>query len=135
VIDLLKSKNPAETADAKLIDSVYYSINLISNNIADILSLSKLEASHKGSIVSEYFSPRRSLQDVVALHRNQAELKNLQLHTEIESDPLLSLSSTEIRIRQIASKFLSNAIKYTQQGKITFKSSISQTSGEADLQG
>src|SRR5690606_24072978 len=43
VIDLLKSKTPAGTADAKLIDSVYYSINLVSNNITDILSLSKLE--------------------------------------------------------------------------------------------
>src|SRR5690606_6822307 len=77
VIDMLKSKAPAEAVDEKLIDSVYYSINLISNNIADILSLSKLEASQKSRIVNEYFSPRRSFQDIVALHRNQAELKKI----------------------------------------------------------
>ncbi len=133
VIDMLKSKAPAEAADEKLIDSVYYSINLISNNIADILSLSKLEASQKSRIVNEYFSPRRSFQDIVALHRNQAELKNLKLHTEIEIDPLLSLSSNEFRIRQIASNFLSNAIKYTQKGEITFRASLSRKNGESNL--
>src|SRR5690606_6808200 len=133
VIDLLKSRATPESADEKLIDSVYYNINLIGNNITDILSLSKLEASHKSSIAKDYFSPSRSFQDLVALHRNQAELKNLQLHTEIEIDPLLSLSSNEFRIRQIASNFLSNAIKYTQKGKITFRASISQKSGESNL--
>lgn len=133
VIDLLKSKTPAGTADAKLIDSVYYSINLVSNNITDILSLSKLEASDKSSIANEYFSPHRSFQDIVALHRNQAELKNLRLDTEIEIDPLLSLSSNEFRIRQIASNFLSNAIKHTQKGEITFRASLSDKNGEPKL--
>src|SRR5690606_29746436 len=133
VIDLLKSRATPESADEKLIDSVYYNINLIGNNITDILSLSKLEASHKSSIAKDYFSPSRSFQDVVALHRNQAELKNLQLHTEIEIDPLLSLSSNEFRIRQIASNFLSNAIKYTQKGDITFKASLSRKGNESNL--
>lgn len=133
VIDLVKSRVAPEPADAKLIDSVYYSINLISNNIGDILSLSKLEASHKSSIVKDYFSPNRSFQDVVALHRNQAELKNLQLHTDIEIDPRLSLSSSEFRIRQIASNFLSNAIKYTQKGSVTFRASVSNKGNESNL--
>ncbi|MEC3881374.1 response regulator [Parapedobacter sp. 10938] len=133
VIDLLKSRTISDSADEKLIDSVYYNINLISNNITDILSLSKLEATHKSNIAKDYFSPNRSFQDVVALHSNQAELKNLQLHTEIEIDPLLTLLSNEFRIRQIASNFLSNAIKYTQKGDITFRASLFRKGNDSNL--
>ncbi|MFB2117572.1 response regulator [Parapedobacter sp. 2B3] len=133
IIDLLKSRASSETVDEKLIDSAYYSINLISNNIADILSLSKLEASQKGNIVKGYFSPNRSFRDVVALHKNQAELKKLQLHTEIDIDPRLSLSSNEFRIRQIASNFLSNAIKYTQKGQIIFRASLVRIGNASNL--
>lgn len=133
IIDLLKNRAASETVDEALIDSAYYSINIISNNIADILSLSKLEASHKGNIVKDYFSPSRSFQDIVALHRNQAELKNLQLYTEINIDPRLSLVSNEFRIRQITSNFLSNAIKYTQKGKIIFRASLSNADSQPNL--
>ncbi|GGG86351.1 hypothetical protein GCM10007415_19860 [Parapedobacter pyrenivorans] len=133
IIDLLKNRAASEAIDEKLIDSAYYSINIISNNIADILSLSKLEASHKGSIAKDYFSPNRSFLDVVALHKNQAELKNLLLHTEIDIDPRLSLVSNEFRIRQIASNFLSNAIKYTQKGEIIFRASLSNTDSQPNL--
>ena len=133
IIDLLKSRVASETVDEQLIDSAYYSINLISNNITDILSLSKLEAAHKGNIVKDHFSPTRSFQDLIALHSNQAALKNLQLHTEIEIDPRLSLSSNEFRIRQIASNFLSNAIKYTQKGRVTFRASLSHNGNKSNL--
>ena len=128
IIDLLKNRAASETVDEQLIDSAYYSINLISSNITDILNLSKLEAAHKGGIVNEYFSPKRSFQDLVALHSNQATLKNLDLRTEINIDEQLSLLSNEFRIRQIASNFLSNAIKYTQKGLITFRASVTEGS-------
>ena len=133
IIDLLKSRAAAETADEQLIDSAYYSINLISNNITDILSLSKLEAAHKDNIVKDFFSPTRSFQDLVALHSNQAALKNLELHTEIEIDPQLTVLSNEFRIRQIASNFLSNAIKYTQKGRVTFRVSLMPIDDKTNL--
>ncbi|GGC46216.1 hypothetical protein GCM10011386_43110 [Parapedobacter defluvii] len=128
VVDLLKNRAKSDTIDGKLIDSAYYSINIISNNITDILSLSKLEASNKGNIVLEYFSPNRIFQELITLHENQAELKGLQLATEINVDPTLSILSNEFRVKQVASNFLSNAIKYTQKGKITFRASLSVTS-------
>src|SRR5690606_14345483 len=86
VVDLLKNRAKSDSIDGKLIDSAYYSINIVSNNITDILSLSKLEASNKGNIVLEYFSPNRIFQELITLHENQAELKGLQLATEINVD-------------------------------------------------
>jgi len=127
IVDLFKSRSKSTNVDEKLVDSVYYSINVVSNTITDILNLSKLEASNKGDISLEYFSPRKSFEDVVALHKNQAELKNLRLRTEIEIDGRLTLLSNEFRIKQVASNFLSNAIKYTQKGEIIFRSSVSVT--------
>lgn len=127
VVDLFKNRAKSDHIDGKLIDSAYYSINIISNNITDILSLSKLEASNKGNIALEYFSPNRIFRELITLHENQAELKGLQLHTEIDVDPRFSLLSNEFRVKQVASNFLSNAIKYTQKGQITFRASLSTT--------
>lgn len=127
VVDLLKNRAKSDNIDGKLIDSAYYSINIVSNNITDILSLSKLEASNKGNISMEYFSPNRIFLELVTLHENQAELKGLQLETEIDIDPRFTVLSNEFRMKQVASNFLSNAIKYTQKGKITFRASLSTT--------
>lgn len=133
IIDLLRNRTRTGEADEKLIDSAYYNINIISNSISDILSLSKLEAANKGSITLEYFSPNRTFHDLVALHRNQAELKNLELRTEINVDPYLQVMSNELRIKQVASNFLSNAIKYTHKGHITFRAGITQNGGRSVL--
>ena len=127
VVDLLKNRTRPDHIDGKLIDSAYYSINIVSSNITDILSLSKLEASNKGNISKEYFSPQRVFTDLVKLHEAQAELKGLQLETKIDIDPRLRLLSNEFRVKQVASNFLSNAIKYTQKGKISFRASVSAT--------
>ncbi len=133
IVDLLKNRAKLDNADEKLIDSAYYSVNIINNNIVDILNLSKLEDATKEDIAMAYFSPYRSLHELVALHRNQAELKKLRLRAEIDIDPASGILSNEFRIKQIASNFLSNAIKYTQKGEITFRASIATTEGTQAL--
>ncbi len=133
IIDLLKNRVKSDHVDGKLIDSAYYSINIISNNISDILSLSKLEAANKGNIALEHFSPTRVFNEVIKLHENQAELKKLQLDTDINVDARLSVLSNEFRVKQVASNFLSNAIKYTQKGTITFRASVSDEKGNRSL--
>ncbi|WP_257669873.1 ATP-binding protein [Parapedobacter tibetensis] len=124
IIDLLKSRTTSKNPDEKLVDSAYYSINVISSTINDILSLSKLETSNKGSIVMDFFSPERTCREVISLHKNQAELKDLEIRTEIDIDPKLGIFSNEFRVRQIASNFVSNAIKYSHSGDIVFRASI-----------
>lgn len=129
VVDLLKNRVKPDHIDGKLIDSAYYSINIVSSNITDILSLSKLEASNKGNIAKEYFSPKQVFLELVKLHEAQAELKGLKLETKIDIDDRFHVLSNEFRVKQVASNFLSNAIKYTQKGKINFRAFLSTTGG------
>lgn len=127
IVDLLKNRINLEKGDAQLVDSAYYSINNINSTITDILSLSKLEAASKGEIVLDYFSPVQTFLNVIALYQNQAELKNLTLEAEINIDPKTQVLSNEFRIKQIASNFLSNAIKYAHNGTISFRATIEKS--------
>ena len=133
IVDLLKNRIKLEKGDEKLVDSAYYSINNINSTITDILSLSKLEAANKGEIVLEYLSPVQTFRNVIDLHQNQAELKNLTIAEDIKIDPKTQLFSNEFRIKQIASNFLANAIKYSHKGTITFRAVIENTDSNSSL--
>ena len=53
------------------------------------------------------------------MNRTKAEVKALQLEMNIAPDTPVHLHGDEVRIRQIITNLLTNAVKYTKQGKIT----------------
>lgn len=86
--------------------------------INDILDFSKIEAG-KMSVEAASFDLSRSLANISANHAVQAEDKFLQL--EFDIDPLLPLVvvGDAARIEQVLNNLFSNALKFTDQGKVS----------------
>ena len=88
----------------------------------DILDFSKIEAG-KMDIESVPFDPTRTVNDVVGLLRARAQQKHLTLewHPPASSGAYLGDPS---RLRQIVLNLVGNAIKFTAQGGVTIRASV-----------
>ncbi|MCR4601022.1 MAG: response regulator [Clostridia bacterium] len=85
--------------------------------INDILDFSKIEAGKMEIIEGEY-SLSSLLNDMMVMLSGKAEAKGLKL--EIQADPATpdALFGDEIRIRQVLTNIINNAVKYTEKGGI-----------------
>ena len=85
--------------------------------VNDILDFSKMEAG-KLSLSTRPFSPRDTLEDVVALMAKNAHLKQLELLYDAGELPDFLLGDA-LKLKQLLSNLLSNAIKFTNYGQIS----------------
>ena len=88
--------------------------------INDILDFSKIE-SGKMEIVEANYYLSSVLNDVFNMMRFKAEQKNLEFRIEVDETVPDKMFGDEVRIRQVIVNILNNAVKYTQQGSVTFK--------------
>ena len=102
---------------AKNIQSAGQSLLSIIN---DILDISKIE-SGKLQILPTKYKLFSVLNDCYNLAKVKLEEKPITLELEINENLPACLYGDEVRIRQIINNFLSNAVKYTKEGKITFR--------------
>jgi len=81
----------------------------------DILDLSKIEA---GKMLLEHipFDVRGILEDVVKSHAVKAAQKRVALRLESDPDAPTAVLGDPLRVRQIGSNLVSNAVKFTEQG-------------------
>ncbi|MCL1844698.1 MAG: ATP-binding protein, partial [Defluviitaleaceae bacterium] len=87
--------------------------------INDILDLSKIEAG-KMSLVLKGYESANLLSDIVQINAVMLGSKPLNLVVQIDEKIPVSLIGDEVRIRQVLNNVLSNAIKYTDEGTVTF---------------
>ncbi|MBP7066407.1 MAG: PAS domain-containing protein [Ferrovibrio sp.] len=97
--------------------------------IDDILEVSKLEAG-KMRIDNVDFDLRPTLEALVTLHRPRAESAGNQLTLHIPDDVPEHLIGDPMRLRQIVTNLMGNAIKFTQNGRIDLR--LSATPQDAD---
>ena len=87
--------------------------------INDILDISKIE-SGKMEVVPEKYELGALLYDLILVIQPRLEKKNLLLILDIDKDIPNQLYGDEVRIRQIITNILTNAVKYTETGSVTF---------------
>ena len=87
--------------------------------VNDILDLSKIE-SGKMEIVSTPYEFSSMLYDVVNMIKIKAEDKGLRMKFIVDNTLPFMLCGDEVRIRQVLINILSNAVKYTPKGSVTF---------------
>lgn len=85
--------------------------------INDIIDLSKIQTGSMSFSFSE-IDINTLFQDLTAINQGKAKQKLLSLECHCPEDELYILTD-KIRIRQVISNFLSNALKFTDRGKIS----------------
>ena len=93
--------------------------NTLLGLISDILDFSKMEAG-KFDIIPMDYEISSVLNDLVNMVQTRAEEKGLALELHIDSGIPNYLRGDETRVKQAVTNLLTNAVKYTKQGTITF---------------
>lgn len=88
--------------------------------INDILDFSKAE-SGKMEIINGNYQMSSLLNDLVNMIQPRAADKGLELKLDIDDQIPSELYGDEVRIRQIITNLLTNAVKYTKEGSVTLK--------------
>ncbi len=98
------------------------------NLINDILDLSKIEA-EKLELSAKSFNFLAMVDDIYQQTSDQAKAKNLNCVLELNYPLPQFIKSDELRLRQVLLNLTSNALKFTQRGKIVIQVSY-QTGAE-----
>ena len=85
--------------------------------VNDILDFSKIEEGRLEIIPTQY-EVASVINDLVNMIRERAEKKGLKLELSVDPKVPNILYGDEIRIKQIALNILTNAVKYTNEGKV-----------------
>jgi len=113
-INLLEEKQ-IDKEGKKYLQIIKKSGETLLNIINDILDFSKIEAG-KMSIEKVPFNLKDEVRTIYTLFENKAHEKNIKLNiTEKNID--VNIESDPTRIKQVISNILSNAIKFTPEGK------------------
>ena len=86
--------------------------------VDDILDYSKLEAD-KLDLETTTFNLRELMESVITLMERPAEAKGLRLLLNIEQGVRLPVRGDPVRLRQVLSNLISNAVKFTERGSVT----------------
>lgn len=113
-------KTPLHASQQEYIRTIERSATNLLGIINDILDFSKLEA---GKMVLENmpFALRDMLDDTIALVAGSAREKGLELVVDIDPDVSDSVSGDAMRVGQIITNLVGNAIKFTDEGSVLLR--------------
>ena len=103
----------------KYVYDIRKSSNALLSIINDILDFSKIEAG-KLELVNAGFNLKMLLDNIHSMFTMLCREKKLELRFVIDESLPELIFGNEIRIRQVLTNILSNAVKYTKRGKISF---------------
>ena len=105
--------------------------NTLLGLVNNILDFSKIEAG-KVEIIPVEYDLSTMLNDLVNMVRTRADDKGLALVPEFDQNMPRRLYGDEGRIKQVVTNILTNAVKYTEKGSVTFSVGFEQNGQEPD---
>jgi signal transduction histidine kinase/DNA-binding NarL/FixJ family response regulator len=122
---LLRSDLSAEQKE--YVDTMHGSGLSLLKIINAVLDFSKIEAG-KVTLDCSEFSPRTSIDDVVHLFAAEARRKNLELVCSVSDDVPVGVCGDPVRVGQVLSNLVSNAIKFSEDGEININCQSAESS-------
>ncbi len=121
-----------ETSE-KVVEEYALDIKTASQNllslINDILDITKIESGKMGIVKGEY-DFMSLMHDVLNNVVLRAKEKNLELKLNIASNIPCNMLGDDIRIKQVLTNIITNAVKYTQEGYIEITTTCKKSFGE-----
>lgn len=122
MVDMMNSTSLSDTQKEYLQIIKYSSDNLLAV-ISDILDYSKIDAGTM-KISEEPFDLSDECGKLMTMLRPAADKKKLSLHLDIQSNVPRVVKGDPLRIRQVLMNLVNNAIKFTEEGSIFLKVSV-----------
>ena len=116
-------KESEDSAIKEYAHDAYRSANNLLNIINDILDFSKIE-SGKLDLILDSFSTDDFLREEYTIFSFKSEEKGLALIFDIDKNLPSKLLGDNVRIKQVVTNLLNNAMKYTDEGCVTLKVSL-----------
>ena len=113
-VDIISQKE-TDAENQKYLEIIKKAGKQLLSIINDILDFSKIE-SGKLKIEHIEFNPQEEFETILTIFESQAKEKNIDLQINF-SNLRWTINSDPTRIKQIISNFISNAIKFTPEGK------------------
>jgi signal transduction histidine kinase/DNA-binding response OmpR family regulator len=115
--------SPLDEEQKDLAQTIASSANSLLTIINDVLDFSKIEA-RKLILEQTQFHLANLFEDVVKLHAPAANEKGLEILAELDPSTERIVEGDPVRIRQIVSNLLGNAIKFTNEGSVILTATI-----------
>ncbi len=112
-------------------ENVRAASNTLLGLVNDILDFSKIEAG-KMEINPVDYDLSSVINDLVSMVAGRVEDKGLVLKTDFDPETPKLLYGDEIRVKQVITNILTNAVKYTEKGGITFRVGYENLPDEPD---
>ena len=118
-------QTPLNDQQRRYVDIAYRSGSGLLQIINDLLDFSKIEA---GKVELEHirFETRRPFEDVIDLFLERAKDKGLELVCTVDAAVPNHLEGDPLRLRQIVTNLVNNAIKFTERGNVVVRVCVAE---------
>jgi len=127
--ELAISSGEAQGEIAVNLEKIYNSGVTLLGIVNDILDISKVEAGKLELVPIEYDLPS-VINDTMALNSVRIGSKPIQFTIEVDENLPNRLLGDELRVKQVLNNLLSNAFKYTREGKVNWSITSEREGGK-----
>jgi signal transduction histidine kinase/CheY-like chemotaxis protein/HPt (histidine-containing phosphotransfer) domain-containing protein len=111
------------------LEKIHSAGTILMGLINNILDFSKIESAGMELMPVEYQVPSM-INDILQINLIRIGKKPINLELEIDETLPLKLRGDELRVKQILNNILSNAVKYTKEGKVTLQIAWTREAGD-----
>ena len=118
--EILKNDNNISESNKELVNDILVAGNNLIEIVNGILDISKIEA-NKLEIINNEYEFKSLFNELILLTKGRIGDKALEFNYSYDESMPKWLYGDSSRIKQIAVNLLTNAVKYTKEGSVTFK--------------
>jgi len=113
----LALETPLSTEQREYLEGVDTSGQNLLAIVNDILDISKIESGHL-ELERIAFSPRQTIFDAARAQAGRAHARNVELIVDLDPDVPQELLGDPVRVGQIVTNLVGNAVKFTERGEV-----------------